>query len=298
MRESPVESMNSGSEAPLVSIGVPVFNEEDFIDSALASLRQLAYPNLEIIISDNASTDHTVKICERHAAMDPRIRIERATDNRGAVANFQHTLDAANGRYFMWAGGHDLWSSNLISECVALLESNKSACLAFGSSEWIGREGQSLAKRCGWADTRGLAPTARFFTILWGNMHPVMGLIRTEQLRSCGRLPNLVGGDLLLLSKLALRGEFAHAKAATWFRRETRVERNFDVKVRRYVSEEVGISTTQLEKLFPLIKLPIKLAGAVAKSQLPFGEKLAVLTALIPSLLARYIVGRRKSSGT
>ena len=290
--------MSSSPETPLVSIGVPIFNEEEFIDSALASLRQLDYPNLEIIVSDNSSTDRTVEIGERHAAVDPRIRILRATVNRGAIANFQHALEAANGRYFMWAGGHDLWSSNLVSECVALLESDQSACLAFGSSEWIGREGQPIGRTCGWADTRGLAPTARFFTILWGNMHPVMGLIRTEVLRSFGPLPNLVGGDLLLLSKLALRGEFVHAKAAMWFRRETRVEKTFDVKLRRYVSDQVGISNTRLGRLFPLIKLPIALGGVVARSQIPFGEKLAVLAALTPSLLARYVVGRRHSPGT
>lgn len=287
--------MNSGLEAPLVSIGVPIFNEEDFIDFTLASLRQLDYPNLEIIVSDNASTDRTVEICELHAAADSRVRIERATTNRGAIANFQRVLDAATGRYFMWAGGHDLWTSNLVSECVAALQGNEGACLAFGSSQWIGREGEPLARTCGWSDTRGLAPTARFFTILWGNMHPVMGLIRIDHLRSCGRLPQLVGGDLLLLSKLALRGEFVHAKAATWFRRETRFEKNFDVKLRRYVSNEVGISgTTRLAKLFPLVQLPFALAGVVAKSQLPLLEKLSVLAALAPTLLARYIVGRRQ----
>ena len=290
--------MDVSSETPLVSIGVPVFNEERFVDSTLDSLRLLDYPNLEIIICDNASTDQTVKICMRHVAADPRVRIERATCNRGATANFQRALDLARGRYFMWAGGHDLWTRNLISECVALLQANESASLAFGSSEWIGGSGETLPKKCGWSDTQGLAPTARLFTIFWGNMHPIMGLMRIEHLRACGSLANFVGGDLVLLSQLALRGEFVHAVAAKWSRREIRMEQRFDDKLRRYASTESGIANTWIEKIFPLVKLPIALTAVVARSELSIGEKFSVLAALIPSLLVRYIVGRRKSSKT
>ena len=47
---------------PLMTIGIPVFNEERFLDSALTSLRNQDYPNLEIAISDNASTDRTLEI--------------------------------------------------------------------------------------------------------------------------------------------------------------------------------------------------------------------------------------------
>ena len=84
---------------PLVSIGVPVYNEERFLDASLTSLRQQDYPNLEILIADNASTDRTLEICERHAAEDARIRVVRSAENRGAIANFQRALDLAQGPY-------------------------------------------------------------------------------------------------------------------------------------------------------------------------------------------------------
>lgn len=278
---------------PLLSIGLPVFNEERFIDSALASLRNQDYPNLEILISDNASTDRTLAICQRHAAEDSRIRIESAAENRGAIANFRHALDMASGTYFMWGAGHDLWTPNLASECVALLEANQQAALAFASSRWIGVDDEPLARASGWSDTRDLAATARFFTIFWGNMHPVVGVMRASHLRDCPPMPGMVGGDLVLLADLALRGSFLHATHACWSRREFRVEKHHDDKLKRYASVSTGIARSRFARMFPLFELPFALVKVVLRSKLPIIDKFAIVAALIPSLPLRYLVGRR-----
>lgn len=285
------------SACPLMTIGVPVFNEERFIDSALTSLRSQDYPNLEIVISDNASTDRTLEICQRHASEDLRIRIESAIENRGAIANFRHALDMASGTYFMWGAGHDLWTANLVSECVALLEANDQACLAFASSRWIGVDDEPLARASGWSDTRDLAATARFFTIFWGNMHPVVGVIRTDRLRECSPIPGMVGGDLVLLADLALRGSFLHATNSCWSRREFRVEKHHDDKLKRYASVSTGITKSRFSRMFPLLGLPFALIKVVLRSRIPVVDKLAVVAALIPSLPLRYLVGRRSHAG-
>lgn len=279
---------------PLVTIGVPVYNEARFLDASLRSLREQDYSNLDIVVSDNASTDGTVAICERHAAEDPRVRIERADANRGATANFQHAFEAARGRYFMWAAGHDLWTPGLVSECVALLEAHPRACLAFPGSRWIDGDGNPLARETGWTDTRGLGAAGRFFTVLWGNMHPVMGVMRTDALRACGPLPNLVGGDLVLLARLALRGDFLHASSSSWSRREFRAERSYGEKVRRYASAATGIARSPLARAFPLLELPLALSATVIRSPLPPVDKAAALLALLASFPIRYIAGRRQ----
>lgn len=285
--------MSQSDPKPLVTIGLPVYNEARFVDAALASLRRQDYSNLEIVVSDNASTDLTVEICERHAAKDPRIRIERAASNRGATANFQRALDLARGRYFMWAAGHDLWTPNLVSECVAQLQANPGACLAFASCRWIGPDDLPIPRVSGWTDTRGLGPIARLITIFWGNMHPVVGLIRTDALRACPPLPNLAGGDLVLLSELVLRGDFVHATQATWSRREFRVEAHHDDKLRRYASADMGITQSTIWRTFPLLQLPAALLRVVGRSQLPALDKLALLLMLLLSFPLRYLVGRR-----
>jgi glycosyltransferase involved in cell wall biosynthesis len=289
--------LSDRADYPLVSIGVPVYNEARFLDASLASLRRQDYPNLEIVVADNASSDGTLAICERHAAEDPRIRIERSAVNRGALANFHRALELAQGTYFMWAAGHDLWTPNLVSECVALLQTNDGACIAFGCSRWIGIEGELLPRTSGWSDTRGMAPIARFFTIFWGNMHPVLGLMRAAQLRACPPMPNITGGDLVLLSDLALRGDFVHATQATWSRREFRSETRYEDKLQRYASTSTGIARSRLQRMFPLLQLPIALMRVVVRSSLPRIDKLAVLIALVAAFPLRYRVGRRKPAG-
>jgi len=283
-------------QPPLVTIGVPVYNEARFVDATLAALRAQDYPELEIVVSDNASTDETLAICERHAAEDARIRIERTSVNRGATANFVHACEAARGRYFMWAAGHDLWTPGTVSECVALLEAHPKACLAFPRSRWIDDRGHQLSRESGWSDTRGLAPVARLFTVLWGNMHPVMGVMRTDALHACDPLPNLVGGDLVLLSRLALRGAFLHAHGSEWSRREFRTEQHYADKVRRYASSTSGIARSPVARAFPLLELPMALAGVVMRSELRTIEKLATLLAMFASFPVRYLVGRRQSA--
>ena len=69
--------------APLVTIGVPVRNGEDFLAEALDSALAQEYPNLEILISDNASVDATPDICRRYAEADPRVRWWRNAENAG-----------------------------------------------------------------------------------------------------------------------------------------------------------------------------------------------------------------------
>jgi len=278
---------------PLITVGMPVFNEDQFIDSALTSLRGQDYPNLEIVISDNASTDKTLEICQRHALEDPRIRIESATENLGITANFQRTLDMAAGSYFMWAAGHDLWTSNLVSECVSLLEANNRACLAFASSNWIGVDDEPLSKSSGWSNTCDLTPAARFFTTFWGNMHPVVGVIRTEQLRNCSPIPGMVGGDLVLLANLSLRGSFLHATHSCWSRREFRKEKHHDDKLKRYASVSTGITRSRFARMFPMLELPFALIKVVMQSSISMIDRLAIIAALIPSLPLRYLVGRR-----
>jgi glycosyltransferase involved in cell wall biosynthesis len=71
--------------APQVSIGLPVYNCENFLAAALDSLVTQTFTDFELIISDNASTDGTSDICRDYAAKDPRIRYFRSEVNRGAA---------------------------------------------------------------------------------------------------------------------------------------------------------------------------------------------------------------------
>lgn len=278
---------------PLVSIGMPLFNEARFLKDSLDSILAQDYPNLEIIISDNASTDETLSISQRLTGGRIDVLLHRFDENRGAAENFRYVLSASKGKYFMWASGHDLWAPNYISENVELLEAAPTAVVAFGTSVWIDGNGQKIAKYFGYTDTRGMTSVARFFTIFWGNMHPVLGLMRKSALDKTRSMVNTVGTDLILLTQLALQGDFVHACGTLWQRREFRKETTHADKMKRYRSVECGLTRSFFGKSFPLLRIPFELARNILQSKLSATEKVAVLIALVASLPIRYIAGKK-----
>lgn len=282
---------------PLVSIGVPVYNEERFLSDALRSLMAQSYTNLEIIISDNASTDGTEQICRAMAAADPRIKYVRQEQNVGVAKNFYDVMYAAQGKYFMWASGHDLWSDNLIDEAVTMLETNQNARLAFATTHWIDANGEEFGKAWGWTDTRGMDAVARFFATFWGNMNPILGVFRLENLlKSRGIKLNIAGADLVVLSELVLQGDFVHATAAHWSRREFRHGEDYQQRMQRYRSGQFKISQTWLGKLFPVARLPFELIVTVLSAPISWGQKLGILLIFIPSLPVKYLSARQRKS--
>lgn len=282
---------------PLVSIGMPIYNEERFLDRALESLRRQDYSNIEILISDNASTDATGEIARRFAEEDPRIRYQSTGENIGVAANFRRVQEQARGKYFMWAAGHDEWSEDLVSQSVAALEQNRNAAIAFATSFWIDEAGERDEQRdTHYPDTRGKGVFSRFFTVLWGNMHPVLGLIRTEYLGQTSSVQNFAGADLALLSELILMGDFVHAPNAWWNRRDVRERETHGERMKRYTGKEYGQATGSLDKRFPLLRLPFALIRAVWHARVPLLQRIAILLVLIPVMPFRYVAGRRKAA--
>lgn len=278
---------------PLVSVGVPVRNEARFLRATLDSLLAQDYGNTEIIVSDNASTDETETIARYYADRYPCIRYYRIDEGIGPAENFNHAVERASGDYFMWAAGHDLWSTNYLSACVAELDARPQSVLAYGLPRSIDAEGLERRVEYSCGDTRGMDPVGRFFTIVWGNMNPIYGVHRRRNLLR-HPLPGIIGGDLVLLSRLALAGEFVLAAGATWSRREFRSEMSYSDKLRRYRAPEYGLARTRLDRVFPLLQLPVRLLCNVLSSELPLSRKFLLLFALIPTLPVRYVVGKGK----
>lgn len=107
--------------APLVSIGMPVFNGERTLCPALDSLLGQTFADFELIISDNASTDRTEEICRARAARDARVRYLRQERNIGSHGNFRFVLQQALGQDFMWAAVDDLWAPTFVEENLHIL---------------------------------------------------------------------------------------------------------------------------------------------------------------------------------
>ncbi len=285
--------MTTDTEQPLVSLGVFLRNEGRFVRQSIQSLQAQDYGNLEIIVSDNFSTDNTDAICRELGAGDERVKYERQETNIGATANFIRVLDRASGKYFMWASGHDLWAPDLVSKCVAALQAHPGAALAYASSTWIDADGATLNKESGWYDTRGMDAIGRFFMTFWGNQHPVLGLIRTKYLRDLPKIHACAGSDQIILTELALRGDFIHVPDSSWSRRAQRGTEMHKERIRRYTSEEFGLTGSWLDRRLPLIRIPLEMMRAIYRSRLSILEKLAMWITLLPAFVLRYLAGRK-----
>lgn len=281
---------------PLISIAVPIYNEEIYIASALDSLLNQTYSNIQILVFDNASTDLTGKICQQYAKKHSNIKYFAAEKNIGAAANYEKALSFASGEYFMWAGGHDLWSSELVSECIKDLQQKPNAVLAFGSTYWIDKNEKLKNKYSGWTDTQGMDVIARFFCVFWGNMHPILGVIRLQALQNT-LFYKTVGTDLLLLLQLVLQGDFIHATKTICYRREAnnRTNETYSQRMQRYNNDTYNLTGKKsfINKL-PLLKLPFFIIHSVFSAKISILKKLMIFIILLPALLIKYILGTTK----
>jgi glycosyltransferase involved in cell wall biosynthesis len=130
--------------APLVSVGLPVYNGQNFVDDAIRSVREQSLSDFELIISDNASTDRTAEICQDHAASDPRIVYLRNATNLGAAPNYNRTFFKARGRYFKWLAHDDVMGPEYLERTVGALEARPEAVLCNSVVEYIDSSNQTL----------------------------------------------------------------------------------------------------------------------------------------------------------
>ena len=110
---------------PEISIGMPVFNGEAFLEKRLKSILEQSFENFELIISDNASTDKTEEICKTFQKSDKRIRYIRQSKNKGVTWNLNFVLKESKGEFFMWAAVDDMISPQFVEKNYEILQNNE-----------------------------------------------------------------------------------------------------------------------------------------------------------------------------
>jgi FkbM family methyltransferase len=107
------------TDSPLVSVGIPTYNQPEGLRRTLKCITQQTYKNLEIIISDNCSPGpETENVVKEFILKDTRILFFRQDENRGVINNFKFVFEKARGEYFMWAADDDEWDSKFIRLCI------------------------------------------------------------------------------------------------------------------------------------------------------------------------------------
>lgn len=146
--------------SPLVTIGIPFFNGENFLHDALRSVFAQTYEDWELLLVDDGSADRSLEMAM--AVRDPRVRVVRNDGNRGLIWTLNRQIELARGVYFARMDHDDLMHPERIARQVALFQANRCLDLAGSAAFTIdgenrpsGIRGEKLARdpanvlRCG-----------------------------------------------------------------------------------------------------------------------------------------------------
>jgi len=129
---------------PVVSILIPTFNRAGYLQAALASACAQTYPNLEIIVLDDASSDNTPAVVRAFQQQDDRIVYVRNHRNRGLVANWRQGVEMARGDFFCFLGDDDTLEPAFVETLLQPLRQDARLVLAFCDHWVMDGEGRRL----------------------------------------------------------------------------------------------------------------------------------------------------------
>jgi glycosyltransferase involved in cell wall biosynthesis len=203
------------SSNPLVSVGLPVRNGVDRVEEVVERVLSQDHQNLELVISDNASSDETEKVCRRLASADPRIVYHRQAENVGLLNNFIATMRMATGEYFRWVGDDDYLAPNSLSRCLAAFARDDRLILVTAQVAFVGEDG---TVRTAAYDGTALAsddPVERFAEMLrllnesYLVLDPIGALMRRKAIVPIPRR-NMLREDQIFAAQMALAGPWGH----------------------------------------------------------------------------------------
>ncbi|MCP9199317.1 glycosyltransferase [Gramella sp. GC03-9] len=130
----------------LVSVVMPAYDSEAFISEAIQSVISQTYPNWELIVVDDGSSDATPKIIQEFIAADDRIKLVRNDRNQGTHIARNKAIEAAGGNFIAFLDADDRWKAEKLQKQLELMiEKNLAAC--FSSYDLIDEMGNSLGKK-------------------------------------------------------------------------------------------------------------------------------------------------------
>jgi len=264
---------------PKVCIGMPLFNAEKYLRKSLAQLLAQDYPNIEIIICDNSSTDRTKEIIEAYRVKDKRIKIYYNETNIGAAKNFIKVLDLADGKYFMWAAHDDGWEPTYIRKCVEILEKEPGVVMCGSNIRFIDKDGHRIT----------IFPHNRLHTFQMGlqkrvrtlvgtmNWYSIYSVIRTDILKKIKLDLYCWGPDVIELLQLSLLGEFYVIPEELFHYRWLK-------KTVDDVMRQVDPARSDDENKMPYSSLPANLIATINHSDLEIQEKLQLQAEILQTI--------------
>ncbi|TSC96832.1 MAG: glycosyl transferase family protein [Parcubacteria group bacterium Athens0714_26] len=278
----------------LVSIGLPVYNGVPRIRQALNCLLGQEYKNIELIISDNASTDETRKICEEYAKNDNRIRYIRQEKNLGQVNNITYVIKEAKGEYFMLASDDDFWDPEFISILKPVLDKYSQYGVAMSSVLRVYDDGSVRDEVCytGELNLTNLN-YSRVFEMMFSErpIHWFCGLFRTKLLQNLLRIPfpKCKAHDRVFMCELALATHFYSLPNILY--KKTGYRQSVS---ERYSNDEIGAALRDNKRHFRYVWAVV--SRVIRSRNIPLGRKLRILPIYLTIFLWRNRVFLRELS--
>lgn len=163
------------SETPLVSVCIPTFNREKIIAHTLESAMNQSYKNIEIIISDNCSTDNTFEILKKYSEKDTRIKLFRMKENKGPVENWKNCFVNSSGKFIKYLWSDDYIDVDFIEKAVNEFEDDIG--FVYASVKWYDVKSMKVHQNIGFKLAFNSPFTVDFYIeylMLQGNV-PVSG---------------------------------------------------------------------------------------------------------------------------
>lgn len=249
----------------LVTIGIPTYNRATMLRRSIESALGQDYSMIEVIISNNASTDDTQDICQEYSKKDGRVKYVTQSSNRGPVANFAEVLKRASGEYFMWLGDDDWIDASYVSHCVSLLDEDSGLALVSGAPVYYRNE--IITYKGKWFDLSEewwAVRVARYYATVADN-GMFYGIMRTAQLQQIVT-PNTIGGDWHCIANIVSMGKTRMSSAVAVHRDLGGATVSY-----RQIAESLGLPTIQA--VFPMTTIAlgaamdIVIAGAAYKKR-------------------------------
>jgi glycosyltransferase involved in cell wall biosynthesis len=137
--------MLDNEERPLVSVALITYNHVGFIGAALESVLSQSYPNFEVIVADDFSTDGTRDVIKRYAVKYPdKIKIASSEINLGVTKNHNRAFSGCAGKYIAWMSGDDIMLPEKLTIQVNYLEKNERCAICYHDLEYFNSDDDSV----------------------------------------------------------------------------------------------------------------------------------------------------------
>jgi glycosyltransferase involved in cell wall biosynthesis len=304
---------------PKISIGIPVYNAADHLAQTLDSVLMQSFADLEIVISDNASSDATPEIARSYSDRDARVRYEANDVNIGIAGNFNRAYRLSRGEYFKWQAHDDLLEPQFLMRCAEILDADASTVAVGTRVRLIEEDGSPIA----FNEAKGRFITSygeeippspsvdrlasadrfeRFRSVLFdvaGPVHTqfVFALFRSDALGRTRLVEPYIGGEKVMLGRLSLMGRLREVPGELFLRRyhPSHAGRNDERTWRGFVRMSRSIEPEQRLVLAPLARQIAGYVRAILDADLSGSERLRCAGLLASKVSS---VGRRRVTQT